>query len=463
MKRMLPFILAIILLFLCGCRKESENTALQLTGNTETDPYQWVSFYYSSIHNPDEDASIQLSDDTFLRWNGNEYSITDSNGTRSYQYILYSAMVSPDDPAVFSEYFLLTDDPGMTAEKYLYTNKTSAYLLEGIAPTEVVFERHPTFDLAQVYGDVPQQFEELVNLSTASIRVSHEEDSIFSIRANLALSSAKEAYLIERHGYDGVKRSESPVKGYPNRIAELGNGGFLLFTYSYEDGEYRLLCYQPDGSLHWEYSFDAQHSSHIVCMIERGEGIYCFGEIAPEGSDSDLCIWQFSPEGQLLSQQTFGGSDFDSIDYAVQTADGFTIWGSTQSEDGDLPFSEDGIVVPFLAQIDSTLELISARETKDTHSYLDEIGIYQGNVIFRNDPLLEQSLFDRLPDDSSLYANGIFSWEDGYVIVRTYELDAWPFSNPIMSYQPNYCQSIYTGYDANGVPLWQTVSEPYIR
>ena len=47
-------------------------------------------------------------------------------------------------------------------------------------------------------------------------------------------------------------------------------------------------------------------------------------------------------------------------------------------------------------------------------------------------------------------------------MVRSLAHSNYPFSDPYMSYAPNYRQLIITGYAQNGTPLWQTVSEPFI-
>ena len=45
--------------------------------------------------------------------------------------------------------------------------------------------------------------------------------------------------------------------------------------------------------------------------------------------------------------------------------------------------------------------------------------------------------------------------EDGYVIVRTLNYDAYRYDHPLVSMQTYYDQLVITGYDFNGNPLWQ--------
>lgn len=68
MKKMILIMLSLLLL-LCGCRKESDDS-LQFTGNPESDPSQWNWFYWLSQCNSSEEISISLTDNATLQWDG---------------------------------------------------------------------------------------------------------------------------------------------------------------------------------------------------------------------------------------------------------------------------------------------------------------------------------------------------------------------------------------------------------
>ena len=86
---------------------------------------------------------------------------------------------------------------------------------------------------------------------------------------------------------------------------------------------------------------------------------------------------------------------------------------------------------------------------------------YNGAPVYPGDKILAAKAEDKLPRSFSTIA--IFAQDDGYVILRCYELERYLFSSPQMSYQPSYRQLIATYYDASGKPVWQTVSEPYVE
>ena len=74
--------------------------------------------------------------------------------------------------------------------------------------------------------------------------------------------------------------------------------------------------------------------------------------------------------------------------------------------------------------------------------------------------------FSRFPPLTSfprkIYVTAVFPCEEGYVILRKYEFGRYPYQDPLLSYSPSYYQIIATGYDTQGIPLWQTVGSPQV-
>ena len=115
----------------------------------------------------------------------------------------------------------------------------------------------------------------------------------------------------------------------------------------------------------------------------------------------------------------------------------------------------------FQAELSYDLEFFNAETVPDGTSYLNQVGYAQDTAVFKNDPLLLPNSSDRLPT-SGLTVRGIYPWEDGYIILRTYGLEKYPFSSTNMSRRQVYNQLIATGYDANGTALWQTITTPFV-
>ena len=389
--------------------------------------------------NIEEDGRTSTAQVVF---DGEKYTISDDAGSRSYQYCVKSHAESPKD--TYTEYFFLTDDPDMTVQKYL----------EGadILPTEVLYIDSRTFDVAEEYGDVPAAMQKLMNEGGAWF---YGENSLFYLRYRVAFSSVQYAYTIERMDYNGNLLCEIIVKGTPNEVLELEDGGFVLFSYSYTDGLYELPCYDDQGNLRWTYSFPEEGSVYIASMHQRNGDIYCFGEVEVRGDCNDIYIWRISPEGELKQKIKIGGCDFESVYRVLQTEDGFTMYGSTQSGDGDLPFSETGYGVGFRAEISDDLILLHAEEYESQYSGM--VGYHAGQPVFYDDPILKISGKDNFPEGVTVGSTGFFDWNEGYVIVRALSYDRYPYQNPLISMSQSYGQRVMTGYDAQGNPLWQIV------
>ena len=135
------------------------------------------------------------------------------------------------------------------------------------------------------------------------------------------------------------------------------------------------------------------------------------------------------------------------------------MYGSTQSGDGDLPFSETGYGVGFRAEISDDLILLHAEKFESLYSGM--VGYHAGQPVYYDDPILKISRKDIFPEGVTIGSSGIFSWEDGYVIVRTLSYDQYPYQNPLISMSQSYGQRVMTGYDAKGNPLWQTAGPVY--
>jgi hypothetical protein len=267
------------------------------------------------------------------------------------------------------------------------------------------------------------------------------------------MNSVREAYVIHRYDYDGNLLCEFDVRGIPQTILELEDGGFVAFAASDTDGLYAITCYDKAGNLRWKYVPEEDGSKYIPFMYERNGDVYCFGEVKPKNQSSDILIWRISREGELSQKIRIGGSDFDDIHRVLETEMGFEILGSTQSGDGDLPFSQDGHGVDFRLEINIDLELIS--KEKYENRFDSKVGYHDGRPVFEDDELLKITRKDRFQEGMGHYINGMFDWEEGYVVIRTIKHDIYTFDNPLLSRLGYYDQIVITGYDSKGNPQWQ--------
>ena len=378
-----------------------------------------------------------------VSYDGENYTISDEAGQRQYRYCVKSQATSEID--VVEEYFFLTNDPNMTADQYL-TEKD-------ILATEVLYVDRKTFSAAQSYGEVPESVENIMELVKSSPVWWYCQDSMFGIRAIMAMSSVREACIVERFDYAGNLLCEFESRGVPQMILELNDGGFVVFGTSEPDGLYAFNCYNETGKLRWKYTPEEGGGKCVLHMYQKNGDIYGFGELDPEGEPDDIYIWRISREGELIQELKIGGSDFDRIRRVLETETGFEIFGRTQSGDGDLPFSQDGHGVDFRLEISPELQVLSKEQFEN--NYASQIGYHHGQPVFEDDEIVKTSRKDKLPEVDHTFILGTFDWEDGYVVVRKLYYDAYHYDHPLLSRQSYYDQLVITGYDVGGNPQWQ--------
>jgi hypothetical protein len=249
-------------------------------------------------------------------------------------------------------------------------------------------------------------------------------------------------------------------------MIELADGGFCAaLSDGSAENKNSLLRFDAEGKFLWQYDFEANRDVYLRYIFQTDDALYCFGEVDTDPSADttldDLYFARFSMDGILLQEKLAGGTDFEKLNLVTVSKNGFTVYASTQSGDGDFPFSEDGYYVSFQVQLSKELELFKAEVCPEPDYILRHCGYHNGAPVYPGDPILTPHAEDQLPEEYSTVA--IFAQDDGYVILRCYELEKYLFSNPLMSYQPKYRQLIATYYDASGKPVWQAVSEPYVE
>lgn len=96
-------------------------------------------------------------------------------------------------------------------------------------------------------------------------------------------------------------------------------------------------------------------------------------------------------------------------------------------------------------------------------------GVYQERAVDFDDPIFDPTEADRLPeevaDTSSYWTPFNRIWQEGenYILLRYHPLEAWKLQSGLSSNPIYYCELILTCYDQNGNPLWQAVSDIFVR
>lgn len=426
------------------------------------DHYKFVNFYWDSIFGTAssftqefiaEDGSTKTATYDF---DGVKYTVTDPNGTRTYSHLILDEVCEKNDSGYLQMfYMLLSDDPTMTFQRYQEAEKQPGATLP---PTELCLIHTMEIDSAETFGTAPGHTETLFSAISQGLQTYYSKDSFFVVEYADSLTitdliiPVSQVY-IARYAYDGSLLCTAETQGDAQALTELADGGFTAIT-----SDAQVLCYNANGTLRWQSSLRADYIPYI---FQANNHLYCMGTIHKEDACDDLYFCKLSMDGTLIAEKTVGGSDFEGLTHVRTTGDGFILYGYTLSKDGDLPFSKDGYSVDFSAHLSPDLVFTNAIALPDGNYRADQRGFYLGNVIYSTAAIFKTRPTDRLPEET--FVEGIYTSGDGYVILRVYSLNDYPFSLPTMSYRQRYHQLIATCYDANGNPLWQTVSAPYVK
>jgi hypothetical protein len=154
------------------------------------------------------------------------------------------------------------------------------------------------------------------------------------------------------YGFDGA-----------NSIISSGDGGFIIGAITDSaDGDVSKHYWNSDpdkeaydiwilkidsvGHLLWEKTFGGTENEGLGPIIHTVDGgyVFCGNTFSSDGDVTklylkgpDIWIGGLSSSGDLLWQETLGGTDIDYANSIIQTRDGgFALYGTTRSNDGDV-------------------------------------------------------------------------------------------------------------------------------
>lgn len=99
-----------------------------------------------------------------LTYTGEKFILSDGESEEEYRYLVYDRKDLPSGAKYdFAEYFLLSDDPEMTSERY-FDSMVSSILQTDFPRTRIVYSDHLSFDRAESYGTIPAKYARNENL-----------------------------------------------------------------------------------------------------------------------------------------------------------------------------------------------------------------------------------------------------------------------------------------------------------
>jgi len=120
------------------------------------------------------------------------------------------------------------------------------------------------------------------------------------------------------------------------------------------------------GNIEWEHAIGGMEGDECLDIIEASDGSYMAlgftasvdGDVLTNHGGTDFWLVQFSAEGEIIWQKTYGGSDSDYPCSIHETGDGgFIMAGKTISTDGDVT-SNHGIFDFWAVKIDTSGDIL---------------------------------------------------------------------------------------------------------
>ena len=154
-------------------------------------------------------------------------------------------------------------------------------------------------------------------------------------------------------------------------IAQAKDGGFLIGGLNWDSVEGYLLKLTRDGQTEWSYVYDVAPS--LIQELEDGFMLASTTSFAGEGAhgQSDILLTRTDETGNILWSHYYGGSNYDLIcNFFPNPNSGFTIFGYTNSNDGDVQSNVNGYIHSdlWIFNVDASGQLMWER-TIGTPSY----------------------------------------------------------------------------------------------
>ncbi len=153
-------------------------------------------------------------------------------------------------------------------------------------------------------------------------------------------NSASNVWAIKLNGDGNViwNRTFGQTVSWAGRSITLtSDSGYMIAGYAYQPAsdnyDFLVLKLDADGNLLWNQTYGGSESDKAYSIAETADGFTVAGDTRSQGSgDSDAWIIKISPDGAKLWERTVGGSNFDSPTYMVALQDGsYVVAGTTFS------------------------------------------------------------------------------------------------------------------------------------
>ncbi len=245
-------------------------------------------------------------------------------------------------------------------------------------------------------------------------------------------------------------------------LTATADGGFLFvlgfIDYSLPQGGWasdagfasRVIKCDQNGNLQFDTALDQIEGASLRFCFEKGGRFYFFGnQQTPEtdrtgvGSPTDIYMAILDHTGAFLKSQTIAGTDFDNLDMAEMSRNGFLLSICSQSDDGAFAGSDSGgYGVEWVIEVDDNLEIIQKRKTEGRGYFDKRLGFKDGVPFYASNSILKS--FDA--GTPRLFID----YGDFYLIVSENNTGIYENQPPFINAIWYYKETVYTAYEDNG-------------
>lgn len=315
-------------------------------------------------------------------------------------------------------------------------------------------------------GEVPEEFKNIVK-DNLFMQAAAYEDCL--LRSTVFIEGDIETSKFEKLDFYGNVLSSfdythDEIYGASPVLTE--DGGFIItspfydrlyddLTYASDNGvvSYVIKC-DKNGAEQWRAEFEDYQDNAFDYMIEKDGRYYFFGsnqvpetKIKGTHSYTDIYITVLDGNGEKIFFKSIGGSDYDGVDYAEKTENGFRLYAYTQSSDGDFEkIGESGKRKELTIELNDNLDIVKTEIRDGFFEYKRSLGYLNGTEIFNTDALFEN--FD------AGSPTAVVDYGDIYIVVS---LNATGIREtpPEVSSIWYHFETVYSGYDKNGVLVFR--------
>ncbi len=349
--------------------------------------------------------------------------------------------------------------------------------LSGCSGTDVTTNNNSTthydeFKSVEHFGDIPAKFQKVIEnnlfseitafdgrlLKTEILSMDEENKSV-----------TQKVRMMDVYGNDLAEYICSSDDAYHiNTLTATEDGGFLFVLgfsdYAYDQNTWAsdkgyascVIKCDKDGKLQFDTSFDGVEGDALRFCFEKNGQFYLFGEIQPpetktQGvhSPTDIYMVILDENGTVLKTQCIAGSDYDSLDAAEMSGDGFVLSISSQSDNGDFEGSNsNGHPKDWVMKVNDSLEIVEKKKETGRDYFDYRLGEKDGAAIYESDAL--RNGFDAGSPQAFI------DYGDFYLIVSENNTGIYENTSPTVSATWYYTETVYSAYNYNGELLFRT-------